>query len=298
MDMLRRIFGLGPGQRTPRPDYIQAQGEDARLRMRESTNPVDIALRENFAAIFGRGNLPPQLGMEGVIEVQGPQGWTPVLGSEYTGMSMEAQTAALQSFRETGIIGPQAINTSGSMQIDEVLLDPANTGGALTGPAGGPVPGLTGAPDKAAGGGSSLLTKEDSMVLSSLLTATPQGATAAPGQQQLMDMMLRDLDRRLAESLNTGPTTPVASGTDLSVEQGSPSVMTEGPTRVQPGGVTGNQRTAANPAPAGPVPAANATVSRRQDANTRLPGRGQPAPDIGGRPIEVVARPQAIVKFF
>jgi len=218
MEMLRRIFGAGPARRQPRPDIVQMEGPDARFVYRETVNPVAIAARENFAMLYGRDNLPPHMAMDGVIEVRGPQGnWTPVTGSTGFNLGMEAQVAALQSFRETGIIGPQAVNTSGSMMIDQAVLagDAAVRGsGAVTGPQD-----LTPEQIKAEQKGSNSTTADkaaalalenksvvspDEAKLLAQLTAVPgpERQRNAPGADRLLEMMLTGIEQRMLEGLD------------------------------------------------------------------------------------------------
>ena len=270
MDMFRRIFGLGKPFREPRPSEILASGTDARLVLHESRDPVDIGARENFAMLYGRANLPPHFAMQGVIEVQdGGGNWVPVTGNDFRGVSMEAQTAALQSFRETGIIGPQPINESGSMQIEQ--SGPTIGGTGVTGPAQiGSGVGGTGAAANAPVQSSepaTLLSPTETDLLATLMTPLGPEEVATPGQARLTDMLLRDLERRLAD-----------------MEPGPPATGTSGAAATQ------MAAREAGPAPSMDAAPVQAGQRRQTPAPSRMP---QPAmPGINARPVpETSVRP-------
>lgn len=138
MDVFRRIFGLGPKkQAMPDPVTIFTREDGtARVRMVPDASPNAALARNALTNILGADNIPPGFGMGPVIEVKGKDGkWTPVSGSSGMQPGLEAQMGYLQSFQETGIVGPQPVNPEGSMA--------AQTGGL--GDMAGPQPGATGA---------------------------------------------------------------------------------------------------------------------------------------------------------
>jgi|GEM_PF-6303153 len=275
MDMFRRIFGLGKPYREPRQSEILASGTDARLVLHESRDPVDIGARENFAMLYGRGNLPPHFAMQGVIEVQDDGGnWVPVTGNDYRGISMEAQTAALQSFRETGIIGPQPINENGSMQIPESGQAIGGTG--VTGPAqiasgAGTGAGGTGGTGAAANDPAqssepaTLLSPTETDLLATLMTPLGPEQVASPGQARLTDMLLRDLDRRLSA---------------MEPASGPPAVET--PSR-QAGSALG-AAPSTTAAPAQQLPSRPTTAPNRSPRPVQAPINGRIVPETAVRP--------------
>ena len=134
MNALRRIFGLGPAAMPKRPDHIEYMTDNGSTRLRyvEDTTASAIAARHNFSMIYGAANLPANFGMRGVIEVKQNDGvWTPVSGTSAFVPDMESQMAALQAYKETGIIGAQPVNAQGT------LAGPGGTDGEATGAAGG-----------------------------------------------------------------------------------------------------------------------------------------------------------------
>ena len=134
MNALRRIFGLGPAAMPKRPDHIEYMTDNGSTRLRyvDDTTASAIAARHNFSMIYGAANLPANFGMRGVIEVKQNDGvWTPVSGTSAFVPDMESQMAALQAYKETGIIGAQPVNAQGT------LAGPGGTDGEATGAAGG-----------------------------------------------------------------------------------------------------------------------------------------------------------------
>lgn len=134
MNALRRIFGLGPAAMPKRPDHIEYMTDNGSTRLRyvEDTTASAIAARHNFSMIYGAANLPANFGMRGVIEVKQNDGvWAPVSGTSAFVPDMESQMAALQAYKETGIIGAQPVNAQGT------LAGTGGTDGEATGAAGG-----------------------------------------------------------------------------------------------------------------------------------------------------------------
>lgn len=118
MDTFRRIFGLGP-KKQAMPDPVTVFTRDdgtARVRMVPDASPNAALARNALINILGADNVPPGFGMGPVIEVKGKDGaWTPVSGSKGMQPGIETQMGYLQSFQETGIVGPQPVNPDGSM---------------------------------------------------------------------------------------------------------------------------------------------------------------------------------------
>lgn len=129
MDTFRRIFGLGPKQMQPRPSFTQSMTEDGkeRVQMYEDLSATAQGARHNFSMIYGASNLPPTFGMRSVIEVKNDKGeWQPVSGDLRNVPDMDTQMAFLQSWRESGIIGPQAVNPDGSLSTSDNPIAPRN----------------------------------------------------------------------------------------------------------------------------------------------------------------------------
>ena len=98
-------------------DYIEQVAPDgkARIRVTQDTSMSAVAARWNASQIYGAANLPDNFTTRRVIEVQGSDGaWVPVTGAKNAIPDTETQVAAFQSWRETGIIGPQPVNKAGS----------------------------------------------------------------------------------------------------------------------------------------------------------------------------------------
>lgn len=131
MSVWNRIFGTRNKSPVPAPSGFTAYtNEDAgeRLSWVPDQSASAIAARHNFAAIYGANNMPPNFGLRPVIEVRdGTGAWVPVSGNTRAVPDLETQEAYLASYRESGIIGPQAVGEGGSMG----LPSPAG----LTGPA-------------------------------------------------------------------------------------------------------------------------------------------------------------------
>lgn len=130
MSVFKRIFNLS--DRNPMPtqaSYIQFQNPDGteRVRMVPDTSAAALAARHSMSMIYGANKLPPEFGMRSVIEVKDPETgqFVPVTGNNRGVPSTDAQIASLQSYRESGIIGPQPINENGS--------NATNAGGTGTG---------------------------------------------------------------------------------------------------------------------------------------------------------------------
>ena len=131
MNPFRRIFGLGPSRMAARPDEVYYDnGKGERILMADATSADAIAARHNFAAIYGADNMPANFAKQGVIQVQKDGQWTNVNGTSLVPGSMQTQTAALQSYRETGIIGPQPVNEQGNMQPSSGPVGSAGAGTA------------------------------------------------------------------------------------------------------------------------------------------------------------------------
>lgn len=131
MNPFRRIFGLGPSRMAARPDEVYYDnGNGERILMADATSADAIAARHNFAAIYGADNMPANFAKQGVIQVQKDGQWTNVNGTSLVPGSMQTQTAALQSYRETGIIGPQPVNEQGNMQPSSGPVGSAGAGTA------------------------------------------------------------------------------------------------------------------------------------------------------------------------
>jgi hypothetical protein len=202
MDVLRRMFGLGPAPQN-RPDQIISTGPDARLVLRQSENPTRVAAAANFAALFGQANTPVGMGMDHIIEVQDANGnWTPVTGQNVASMPMDAQVAALQSFRETGVIGPTALNPAGSMAVG-AIEGGLSEGGTTPTTASSAAPELS--PVSAGGGSSrmgnvfseSLLSPEETSLLDTLMRPLGVEQTANPETARLTQMLLDAIDGRV-----------------------------------------------------------------------------------------------------
>lgn len=119
MPVFNRIFGTADRASVPTPQpYVQFQNPDGteRLLMVPDTSASAQGARHALAAIYGNNNLPPEFGMRGVVQVRDPETgeFRAVTGSNRGVPEIDAQIAALQSFRESGIIGPQPINPTGS----------------------------------------------------------------------------------------------------------------------------------------------------------------------------------------
>lgn len=108
-----RILGVG---RTARSQSSQAGGNDGviyenasegvRLRRVQDTSMNAVAARHNAAMIYGSANISPEFTMRNLIEVRGADGsWSPVTGRNRAQPNLEAQIAALDTWRETGRTG-------------------------------------------------------------------------------------------------------------------------------------------------------------------------------------------------
>ena len=128
MDVFRRIFGLGPKkQAMPDPVTVFTREDGtARVRMVPDASPNAALARNALVNILGADNVPPGFGMGPVIEVKGADGaWTPVSGSKGMQPGIETQIGYLQSFQETGVVGPQPVNPEGSMAAGQGGLEVA-----------------------------------------------------------------------------------------------------------------------------------------------------------------------------
>lgn len=147
MDAFRRIFGLGPKkQALPEPVTIfEREDGTARVRMIPDASAGAALARNALVNILGADNLPPGFGMQPMIEVKGADGkYVPVSGSKGIQPDMQTQMAYLQSFQETGIVGPQPVNPDGSMAAQtggmETQVQPGQTGAAAPMLTFGPMP--------------------------------------------------------------------------------------------------------------------------------------------------------------
>ena len=125
MDMLRRMFGLGPARRDNPPDQTMFTNEsgNVRVQMKFDQSGMGAMVRHNFGQILGWDNVPDNIGMVPVIEVQQDGKWQPVSGSNGAQPNLQTQMNFLQGWTETGIIGPQPINPEGSMATSTELYE-------------------------------------------------------------------------------------------------------------------------------------------------------------------------------
>ena len=96
----------------PQEEYIEftSPEDDRRVIMQPDTNMNAVAARWNATQIYGAQNVPRNFGMRRVIQVRDPNNngeWTNVTGRGLSPPEFGAQVAALQSFEESGVIGPQ-----------------------------------------------------------------------------------------------------------------------------------------------------------------------------------------------
>jgi hypothetical protein len=117
-----------------------AEDGETRLTYHPDTSAGAAAVRHNQAAIYGADHVSPNVGMRAVIEVRDPKTgeFVPVTGSRSMVPDTDTQMAALTSFKETGIIGPQRVNQSGSMSATN-----GGGGSAVTAPSAGDTVGGT-----------------------------------------------------------------------------------------------------------------------------------------------------------
>ena len=129
MEMLRRMFGLGPKKRDDPAPYtlFTNEGGDVRVQMGYDKSGAGAMARHNFGMILGWDNVPADIGMQPVIEVKDVDAWVPISGSKGPQPDLQTQMNFLQGWTETGIIGPQPINPEGSMATgaDEFLAPAA-----------------------------------------------------------------------------------------------------------------------------------------------------------------------------
>ena len=125
MDMLRRMFGLGPACCDNPPDQTMFTNEsgNVRVQMKFDQSGMGAMVRHNFGQILGWDNVPDNIGMVPVIEVQQDGKWQPVSGSNGAQPNLQTQMNFLQGWTETGIIGPQPINPEGSMATSTELYE-------------------------------------------------------------------------------------------------------------------------------------------------------------------------------
>lgn len=127
MDMLRRMFGLGPARRDAPPPQTMFTNEagDVRVQMQFDQSGMGAMARHNFGMILGWDNVPANIGMVPVIEVKQDGKWQPVSGSTGPQPNLQTQMNFLQGWTETGIIGPQPVNEEGTMATQTELYEQA-----------------------------------------------------------------------------------------------------------------------------------------------------------------------------
>lgn len=133
MSVFNRIFGGEQRNPTTRQEpYIHFTNKDntERLRMVPDTSQSAVAARHSMTMIYGANSMPKDFAMRGVVEVKDPTTgqFVPVTGNSRAVPDMDAQIASLQSFRESGIIGPQPINADGSNALASTAVDRALAG--------------------------------------------------------------------------------------------------------------------------------------------------------------------------
>lgn len=106
-DVFRRIFGLGPGRASVRPDnVIFDNGSGTRIMQVDDPSANAIAARQSFSQLYGADNVPDSMFRRSIIQVQGKDGnWQNVTGGYIPAGGMSPQVAALDSYRATGQIG-------------------------------------------------------------------------------------------------------------------------------------------------------------------------------------------------
>ena len=215
MSAFRRIIGMGPAPLKTPESYIAFNSKDGneRLRMVADTSASAIAGRYNQQMIYGKNNMPPEFAMRGVIEVKGQDGeWTPVTGSRRGVPNMEAQMAALSSFRENGVVGPA------------------------------PRPADAGASTSAASGTVDKQTVKKPTEFDKMLEGLPG----------LFDKLDADLTRSgpssrpnngvIETSLDRGPSTRPVVGQQVAMNSTNPSVVAPAPQPMQPEGRVSSMR--------------------------------------------------------
>ena len=116
MSVFGTVFNRSRRHADHSPDpYVRFTNDEEGVRVvsMRDTSMNAVAARHNAAAIYGRGAVSRDFGRRSVIEVRGPDGnWAPVSGRNRQIPDMQAQTAFLQNFRETGKIGVHPLERS------------------------------------------------------------------------------------------------------------------------------------------------------------------------------------------
>lgn len=116
MSVFGTVFNRSRRHADHSPDpYVRFTNDEEGVRVvsQRDTSMNAVAARHNAAAIYGRGAVSRDFGRRSVIEVRDPDGnWTPVAGRNRQIPDMQAQTAFLKNFRETGKIGVHPLERS------------------------------------------------------------------------------------------------------------------------------------------------------------------------------------------
>jgi hypothetical protein len=187
---IARIFGRGRQPQEQKP-FVQFTSEDGetRLTYHPDTSAGAVAVRHNQAAIYGADHVSPNVGMRAVIEVRDPKTgeFVPVTGSRSMVPDTDTQMAALTSFKETGIIGPQRVNPNGSMATGGESAVSAPSAGQT---AGGTAGGLTFGPNinAASVNGSMFTANPDANAVAKLPTILGKNQMVTDGNEALAAM--------------------------------------------------------------------------------------------------------------